>query len=67
MSAPSKRVGNCGDFKSIHIAGAYQAMKTGYVDEEWAKEHHEYWYKQMKQKSPSPAAGGALRVAAPQA
>jgi len=28
--------------------GAYQAMRTGYVDEAWAKEHHEYWYEDVK-------------------
>lgn len=29
-------------------AGAYQGMKTGYVDETWAKEHHQYWYEDVK-------------------
>jgi formate dehydrogenase subunit gamma len=28
--------------------GAYQAMSTGYVDETWAKEHHLYWYNDVK-------------------
>jgi formate dehydrogenase subunit gamma len=28
--------------------GAYQAMRTGYVDEAWAKEHHAYWYEDVK-------------------
>ena len=28
---------------TIGMEGAYQAMKTGYVDETWAKEHHELW------------------------
>jgi formate dehydrogenase subunit gamma len=28
--------------------GAYQAMSTGYVDETWAKEHHLYWYNDIK-------------------
>ena len=23
-------------------------MATGYVDETWAKEHHEYWYDDVK-------------------
>jgi formate dehydrogenase subunit gamma len=27
---------------------AYSAMKTGYVDEGWAKEHHELWYDDIK-------------------
>jgi len=29
---------------TIGMAGAYYAMKTGYVDETWAREHHELWY-----------------------
>jgi formate dehydrogenase subunit gamma len=29
---------------TIGMRGAYTAMRTGYVDEYWAKEHHEYWY-----------------------
>lgn len=29
---------------TIGMRGAYKAMKTGYVDETWAKEHHELWY-----------------------
>ena len=33
---------------TIGMAGAYRAMKTGYVDEEWAREHHEYWYNDIK-------------------
>jgi len=33
---------------TIGMAGALDAMKTGYVDETWAKEHHEYWYNEVK-------------------
>jgi len=33
---------------TIGMAGAYDAMKTGYVDETWAKEHHELWYDDIK-------------------
>jgi len=29
---------------TVGMSGAYQAMKTGYVDETWAKEHHQLWY-----------------------
>ena len=29
---------------TIGMRGAYDAMRYGYVDETWAKEHHEYWY-----------------------
>ncbi len=33
---------------TIGVEGAYQSMKTGEVDETWAKEHHEYWYEDLK-------------------
>jgi formate dehydrogenase subunit gamma len=29
---------------TIGMRGAYDAMRYGYVDETWAREHHEYWY-----------------------
>ncbi len=47
---------------TIGMRGAYAAMRTGYVDETWAKEHHEYWYDDVKagkipvQRSPLPGA-----------
>jgi len=33
---------------TIGMKGAYKAMRTGYVDEAWAKEHHELWYEDVK-------------------
>jgi formate dehydrogenase subunit gamma len=33
---------------TLGMAGAYEAMRTGDVDEEWAREHHEYWYNEIK-------------------
>jgi len=33
---------------TIGMRGALDAMRTGYVDETWAKEHHEYWYNDVK-------------------
>ncbi|MDP2819709.1 MAG: formate dehydrogenase subunit gamma [Polaromonas sp.] len=33
---------------TIGLEGSYQSMKTGSVDETWAKEHHEYWYDDIK-------------------
>ena len=33
---------------TIGVDGAYESMRTGYVDEVWAKEHHEYWYNDVK-------------------
>ncbi len=38
---------------TIGMKGAYEAMRYGYVDETWAKEHHEYWYNDvMSGKAP---------------
>lgn len=33
---------------TLGVAGAFQAMKTGKVDETWIKEHHELWYNDYK-------------------
>jgi formate dehydrogenase subunit gamma len=33
---------------TLGMAGAYNAMSKGYVDETWAKEHHLYWYNDIK-------------------
>ncbi|HEY9397848.1 MAG TPA: formate dehydrogenase subunit gamma [Burkholderiales bacterium] len=33
---------------TIGMRGAFNAMKTGEVDETWAKEHHYYWYEDVK-------------------
>jgi len=33
---------------TIGVDGAYESMRHGYVDEAWAKEHHEYWYNDVK-------------------
>lgn len=33
---------------TIGADGAYEAMRTGYVDETWAKEHHRTWYEEVK-------------------
>jgi formate dehydrogenase subunit gamma len=56
---------------TIGMQGAYSAMRTGYVDETWAKEHHELWYDDIKagkipaQRSPEAAAhGGAASTSA---
>ena len=32
---------------TIGMEGAYQSMRTGYVDDTWAREHHEYWYEDI--------------------
>ncbi len=33
---------------TIGVEGAYGSMRNGYVDESWAKEHHELWYEDVK-------------------
>jgi formate dehydrogenase subunit gamma len=33
---------------TIGMRGAYKGMRTGYVDEAWAREHHSYWYDDIK-------------------
>lgn len=48
---------------TIGVEGAYQAMRSGYVDEVWAKEHHEYWYNEVRGGAKS--TGGAVPAGAP--
>jgi formate dehydrogenase subunit gamma len=33
---------------SVGMKGAYSAMRTGYVDEAWAKEHHALWAEDIR-------------------
>lgn len=57
---------------TIGTRGALEGMKTGYVTEGWAKEHHELWYNDVKagkipaQRGPVPApsapAGNPVQV-----
>lgn len=49
---------------TLGMQGAYQAMKTGYVDETWAKEHHELWYDDI-QAGKIPAQRSATQGDAP--
>jgi formate dehydrogenase subunit gamma len=54
---------------TVGVKGAYQGMRTGYVDEAWAKENHRLWYDDIKagkisaQRSATPR--GAPAAAAP--
>jgi formate dehydrogenase subunit gamma len=45
---------------TIGMEGAYAAMRTGYVDDTWAKEHHELWYRKIE-------SGEIARVRTPEA
>jgi len=48
---------------TVGMEGAYSAMRTGYVDETWAKEHHELWHADIQagkipaHRSPEPGSG----------
>ena len=45
---------------TIGMEGAYRGMRDGYVDEEWAREHHALWYEEVKQgKRPEKIVAGA--------
>jgi formate dehydrogenase subunit gamma len=35
---------------TIGMEGAFEAMGTGTVDVNWAKQHHSLWYEQEKAK-----------------
>ena len=51
---------------TIGMRGAYSAMRTGYVDETWAKEHHELWYNDIQAgKIPAQRSQPAAPVAKP--
>ena len=53
---------------TIGVKGAYQAMRTGYVDEGWAREHHRYWYEDIRDgKIPVERSVPAKRVQQPAA
>ena len=49
---------------TLGVEGAYASMRTGYVDEIWAKEHHEIWYNEVKAGG-AVAASGAIPAGAP--
>ncbi|PUB11508.1 formate dehydrogenase subunit gamma [Yoonia sediminilitoris] len=43
---------------SVGMEGAYDAMGTGQVEEQWAREHHSLWVEEVKEKEGA-APGGA--------
>ncbi|MDA0225337.1 MAG: formate dehydrogenase subunit gamma [Proteobacteria bacterium] len=49
---------------TIGVEGAYQAMRTGFVDEIWAKEHHQYWHDEVRGKAAPAASAGAVPAGA---
>jgi len=44
---------------TVGMAGAFEAMRYGVVDETWAHEHHEYWYETMKSAEANGGRGGS--------
>jgi formate dehydrogenase subunit gamma len=48
---------------TIGVEGAYESMRHGVVDETWAREHHRYWYDEIKAGGGT-AGGGAPSTAA---
>lgn len=51
---------------TIGSEGSLEGMTTGYVDANWAKQHHDLWYEQVKDQAVSGAAvagGGAMAAA----
>ncbi|MDJ0860354.1 MAG: formate dehydrogenase subunit gamma, partial [Dinoroseobacter sp.] len=50
---------------SVGMEGAYDAMGSGQVEEQWAKEHHSLWVEEVKAKEASDAGkGGAAATPA---
>ena len=49
---------------TVGMEGAYRAMRDGYVDEEWAREHHSLWHEEVKQgKRPEKIVAGNVQPA----
>jgi formate dehydrogenase subunit gamma len=42
---------------TLGVPGAYEAMRHGSVDEEWARTHHEIWYDELKAGVAPPPSG----------
>ena len=49
---------------TIGVEHTYENMRHGYADENWAKEHHRYWYEEVK-SGRREGAGGAVPAGAP--
>lgn len=49
---------------SIGMEGAFEAMSTGTVDENWAKEHHDRWYAEHKGQATTDTARAEVEAGA---
>lgn len=50
---------------TVGMEGAYKGMRDGVVDEAWAKEHHEYWYNDVKSGKIKPVDTGSTDATPP--
>ncbi|MGZ3184861.1 MAG: formate dehydrogenase subunit gamma [Telluria sp.] len=50
---------------TVGTPGAYEGMRHGYVDEEWARSHHRLWYEQVKDAPPPEAPPRGVRGGRP--
>ncbi|MFB9149698.1 formate dehydrogenase subunit gamma [Roseovarius ramblicola] len=48
---------------SLGMEGAFDAMGTGEVEEQWAREHHGLWLEELQEKGHAPAPDKATRPA----
>jgi len=49
---------------TVGMEGSYKAMREGYVDETWAREHHALWYEDVKAgRRPEKLSGGTAQPA----
>ncbi len=46
---------------TLGMEGAFDAMNSGFVDENWAKEHHDLWVAELEGKSGSGGGGKAVQ------
>jgi formate dehydrogenase subunit gamma len=51
---------------TVGVEGAYRNMRDGVTDETWAKEHHEYWYNDVKSGKADAKQAAAPRTQASQ-
>ena len=49
---------------TIGMEGAYRNMRDGVTDETWAKEHHQYWYEDVKSGKVATKAGAGSQTSA---
>jgi formate dehydrogenase subunit gamma len=50
---------------TVGSSGAYEAMRDGYVDETWAREHAQYWYDDVKAGRRAPPSGAPGTATSP--